>query len=49
MTIRTIVFEDGKATIGIGGGITIDSDPQAELLETKLKARALLSALGVSQ
>jgi anthranilate/para-aminobenzoate synthase component I len=49
MTIRTIVFEDGKATIGIGGGITIDSDPQSELLETKLKARALLSALGVSQ
>jgi aminodeoxychorismate synthase component I len=49
MTIRTIVFEDGKAAIGIGGGITIDSDPQAELLETKLKARALLSALGVSQ
>jgi len=49
MTIRTIVFEDGKATIGIGGGITIDSNPQAELLETKLKARALLSALGVSQ
>jgi aminodeoxychorismate synthase component I len=49
MTIRTIVFEDGKATIGIGGGITIDSDPQAELLETKLKARALLVALGVSQ
>jgi aminodeoxychorismate synthase component I len=49
MTIRTIVFEEGKATIGIGGGITIDSDPEAELLETKLKARALLSALGVEQ
>jgi aminodeoxychorismate synthase component I len=46
MTIRTIVFEDGKATIGIGGGITIDSDPQAELLETKLKAKAPLKALG---
>ncbi|MEY2816416.1 MAG: hypothetical protein RJA78_992, partial [Actinomycetota bacterium] len=28
-------------------GITIDSDPEAELLETKLKARALLGALGV--
>ena len=49
MTIRTIVFEEGKATIGIGGGITIDSDPQAELFETKLKAKALLSALGVDQ
>ena len=49
MTIRTIVFEEGKATIGIGGGITIDSDPEAELLENKLKARALLGALGVEQ
>jgi len=49
MTIRTIVFEEGKATIGIGGGITIDSDREAELLETKLKARALLGALGVEQ
>jgi aminodeoxychorismate synthase component I len=49
MTIRTIVFGEGKATIGIGGGITIDSDPEAELKETKLKARALLMALGVEQ
>jgi anthranilate/para-aminobenzoate synthase component I len=49
MTIRTIVFEEGVATIGIGGGITIDSDPEAELLETKLKAKALLMALGVQQ
>ena len=49
MTIRTIVFEDGLASIGIGGGITIDSDPEAELMETKLKARALLGALGVEQ
>lgn len=45
MTIRTLVFEGGKATIGVGGGITIDSDPQAELAETKLKAKALLAAL----
>ena len=47
MTIRTLVFEGGKATLGIGGGITIDSDAQAELEETKLKSRALLLALGV--
>jgi anthranilate/para-aminobenzoate synthase component I len=47
MTIRTLVFEGGKATLGIGGGITIDSDAQAELEETKLKSRALLIALGV--
>lgn len=47
MTIRTLVFEDGRATLGIGGGITIDSVALAELEETKLKAKALLSALGV--
>jgi anthranilate/para-aminobenzoate synthase component I len=47
MTIRTLVFEEGKASLGIGGGITIDSDALAELEETKLKAKALLTALGV--
>jgi len=46
MTIRTIVFEEGRATLGIGGGITIDSVATEELAETKLKARALLQALG---
>ncbi len=46
MTIRTIVFEGQKARIGVGGGITIDSVPEAELEETRLKARALLAALG---
>lgn len=45
MTIRTLVFEGNKATIGVGGGITIDSDPDAELEETKLKAKALLAAI----
>jgi anthranilate/para-aminobenzoate synthase component I len=48
MTIRSIVFEDGVATIGVGGGITIDSNPEAELEETKLKARALLAALNAA-
>jgi aminodeoxychorismate synthase component I len=49
MTIRTIVFENGVASIGIGGGITIDSIASDELAETKLKARALLVALGFKQ
>jgi para-aminobenzoate synthetase component 1 len=48
MTIRSIVFKDGVATIGVGGGITIDSDPRAELEETKLKAKALLAALNAA-
>jgi aminodeoxychorismate synthase component I len=45
MIIRTIVVNQGRATIGVGGGITIDSQPEAELLETKIKAKALLNAL----
>lgn len=45
MTIRTVVFQGSKASIGVGGGITSDSDPLAELEETKLKAKALLRAL----
>ena len=45
MVIRTIVFEGTKAYIGVGGGITSDSDPLAELEETKLKAKALLRVL----
>lgn len=45
MTIRSLVFEGSRATIGVGGGITSDSDPIAELEETKLKAQALLRVL----
>lgn len=46
MTIRTLVFEGNVATLGVGGGITIDSDPEQELQETMLKAEALLKTLG---
>jgi aminodeoxychorismate synthase component I len=45
MTIRSIIFSSGKATVGVGGGITIDSDPAAEFEETRLKAKALLNVL----
>jgi para-aminobenzoate synthetase len=45
MTIRTIVVDGDRATIGVGGGITIDSHPVKELEETKLKAAALLRVL----
>lgn len=45
MVIRTVVVQGNSATIGVGGGITIDSVPEAELQETKIKAGALLSAL----
>ena len=48
MNIRCLVFEGGQVRIGVGGGITADSDPQAEFDETKLKAQSLLSVLGTS-
>ena len=52
MVIRSLLFsgqqefETKRVSIGVGGGITIDSDPAAELEETKLKASALLAVLG---
>jgi anthranilate/para-aminobenzoate synthase component I len=48
MTIRTLVFEGKFASLGVGGGITIDSNPEQELQETMLKAEALLRTLGGS-
>lgn len=48
MVIRSIVFADGVARIGTGGGITALSDPDREVDETLLKARPLLAALGAS-
>ena len=48
MTIRTIVLDGGGATVGAGGGITVLSDPGAELAESRLKAEALLAALTAS-
>jgi para-aminobenzoate synthetase len=48
MVIRTAVFEGETVTIGIGGGITSDSDPVAEHAEIQLKARALVSELSAS-
>jgi len=48
MTIRSLVFDGAKVSLGVGGGITIDSDPDAELAETELKAKALLRAIGAT-
>jgi para-aminobenzoate synthetase component 1 len=47
MVIRTVVFDASQVRIGVGGGITSDSVPADELEETRLKARALLEALGL--
>ena len=48
MVIRSIVLDESGASIGTGGGITIDSDPQSELDEMKLKAAPALRALGLA-
>jgi anthranilate synthase component 1 len=47
MVIRSIVLDAAGATIGAGGGITTLSVPEEEYDEMRLKARALLRALGV--
>ena len=46
ITIRTAVVTDGRAHIQAGAGVVADSDPDAELAETKAKAAALLPAIG---
>jgi anthranilate/para-aminobenzoate synthase component I len=46
VVIRSLVIEPTGARLGSGGGITIDSDPDAELAEMHLKAEPLLRALG---
>ncbi len=42
IVIRTAIITDEKTTIGVGGAITILSDPEGEFAETILKAKALL-------
>jgi anthranilate/para-aminobenzoate synthase component I len=48
MVIRTAIFDSGKVTIGIGGGITSGSEPEAEHQEIQIKAQALVSALSAA-
>ena len=45
MVIRSLVIDHTGVSLGSGGGITIDSDPQEELAEMHLKAAPLLRAL----
>ncbi|MBI4881865.1 MAG: aminodeoxychorismate synthase component I [Planctomycetes bacterium] len=46
IAIRTLVIEEGRAHFHAGGGVVLDSDPEAEYEETLAKARALAGALG---
>lgn len=45
--IRSLVAADGEVSLRAGGGIVADSTPEAELAETRAKAKGLLRALGV--
>ncbi|GGQ97935.1 anthranilate synthase component I [Streptomyces flaveolus] len=45
LTLRTVQFRDGVATVRAGATLLFDSDPRAEEDETALKASALLDAV----
>ncbi len=47
--IRTLLIQDGRVEFRTGGGIVADSTPEAELAETRAKARGLLRALGAAE
>src|SRR5206468_767489 len=45
LTIRTFAIAGGRAHLWVGGGIVWDSDAEAEIEESRVKARPLLSAV----
>jgi para-aminobenzoate synthetase len=45
IVIRTVVLREGRTTIGAGGAIVMQSDPQDEFDEILLKARAPMAAI----
>jgi anthranilate/para-aminobenzoate synthase component I len=46
IAIRTMIVENGRVHVPVGGGVVADSTPQAEYRETLVKAQAMLAALG---
>jgi para-aminobenzoate synthetase component 1 len=46
LTIRTFAVAEGRINLWAGGGIVWDSDPEAEIEESWIKARPLLAAVG---
>ena len=49
ITIRTMVWRGGQASVQAGAGVVADSDPELEDLECHNKARALLTAAAASR
>jgi para-aminobenzoate synthetase component I len=48
LTIRTFAIAEGRIHLWVGGGIVWDSEPEAEIEESWVKARPLLAAVGAS-
>ena len=49
ITIRTIIFKNGRAYVQSGAGIVWDSVPENEYMETVNKAKALLKAIRAAE
>ena len=46
LTIRTFAIAAGRIHLWVGGGVVWDSDPEAEIAESWVKADPLLDAIG---
>ena len=46
IVIRTAVIDGDRISIGAGGAIVVQSDPVGEYEEMRLKAQALMGAIG---
>jgi para-aminobenzoate synthetase component I len=46
LTIRTFAIAEGTIHLWVGGGVVWDSEPEAEIAESLVKARPLLAAIG---
>lgn len=49
ITIRTIIFQNGRAYVQSGAGIVWDSNPESEYMETVNKAKAMLKAIRAAE